>query len=773
VTERGRAVFLSYASQDAEAALQLCNALRKAGVEVWFDQSELRGGDAWDASIRRQIKACALFIPIISRHTHTRDEGYFRLEWKLAVDRSHLMVADRPFLLPVVIDATSDQDEKVPDRFRDLQWTNLSAGTNTDAFVDHVRRLLSPDATTPTATSVLSSAPPTSPTVVASIRSMSAGSYSFVLWIVGGLFILVTGYFIVDKFVLPKHPVPAAATSVTAPAHVEAVSDKSIAVLPFIDMSENKDAGFFADGVHEDLLTNLALVPELQVVSRTSVMQYRGTTKTMRQIGQELRVAYVLEGSVRRAGNRVRVTGQLINTRTDQHVWAKNYDRDLTDLFNIQTALSQEIASALSVALSPETTRRLERRPTENTAAYDLFLQGRAVFNSAPTGKAKALSQSADFFRRAALLDPKFAAAWGELAVSYAFKEFWNIDETAELKAQGEDAIARAQALDPDSPEVIRLVGDYAYYAHRDYAKATAQYLRLAALQPNDPSVFSALGLIQRRQGRWSESLVNLRKAAELDYGSIPYQRNLVSILMIARRYPEARAVAQRLVALRPGNLDELLLLADLVYDTTDSLQAAQAILANLTPAQREDPDVIYRRKVWARDSGDLVEFKRLDEKQPYEEDGSPIVGAIFAGLVYWGAGDQPLARARVAPFLEEARKQVASTPDNYLAWGNLGQLELLSGQPDAAMEHLAKATRLLPPSRDAVAGPGVRFWYLSGCAMTGRKDEALTGLAELVRQPTGIPLIDIRTSPAFLPLRGDPRFQGILNDPKSRAQLF
>jgi TolB-like protein/Flp pilus assembly protein TadD len=772
VTDPDKAVFLSYASQDAAVALQLCNALRQAGIQVWFDQSELRGGDSWDASIRRQIKTCALFIPIISRHTHTRDEGYFRLEWKLAVDRSHLMVADRPFLFPVVIDDTSHQDDKVPDRFRDVQWTRLPGGQSADAFVERVRRLLSPDPTTPNATSILSSAPPAS-TGAASTRSTPLASRLLVPWIVGGLLIFVTGYLVIDKFVLPKHSVPAADTPAGAFAHVEAVSDKSIAVLPFTDMSENKDAGFFADGVHEDLLTNLALVPELHVVSRTSVMQYRGTTKTMRQIGQELGVAYVLEGSVRRAGNRIRVTGQLINTRTDQHVWAKNYDRDLTDLFNIQTTLSQEIATALSAALSPETMRRLERRPTGNTAAYDLFLQGRAVFNSAPSGNAKALSQSADFFRRAALLDPKFAAAWGELAVIYALKRFWNIDETAELNAQSEDAIARAESLDPDSPEVIRLVGTYAYYAHRDYAKATAQYMRLAALQPNDPTVYSALGLVQRRQGRWSESLANLRKAAELDYGSIPYQRNLVSILMMARRYPEARSVAQRLVALRPGNLDELLLLADLVYDTTDSLQSAQAILANLTPAQREDPDVIYRRKAWARDAGDVAEFKRLDEKQPYEEDGSPVVGAIFAGFAYWGAGDQALARARVAPFLEEARKLVASTPDNYLVWGNLGQLELLSGQPDAAMEHLAKAARLLPPSRDAIDGPVPRLWYLYGCAMTGRKEEALAGVAELVHQPTTIPLIDIRTGPAFLTLRGDPRFQAILKDPKSRAQLF
>ena len=153
MTDPGRAVFLSYASQDAEAAQHLCNALRAAGVEVWFDQSELRGGDAWDASIRRQIKACALFIPVISRNTHARDEGYFRLEWKLGVDRSHLMAGDRPFLLPVVVDDTSEQDERVPDRFREVQWTRLPAGRDAAGFVERVHRLLSPEATVPAPTS--------------------------------------------------------------------------------------------------------------------------------------------------------------------------------------------------------------------------------------------------------------------------------------------------------------------------------------------------------------------------------------------------------------------------------------------------------------------------------------------------------------------------------------------------------------------------------------------------------------------------------------------
>jgi hypothetical protein len=169
MTDQGRAVFLSYASQDAEAAQRLCDALRAVGVEVWFDRSELRGGDAWDASIRRQIKACALFVPVVSRNTHTRDEGYFRLEWKLGVDRSHLMAGDRPFLLPVVIDDTSDQDDRVPDRFREVQWTRLPAGKDAEGFVERVRRLLSPETAAP--------ATPMSPaSTAASLTSISSSA---------------------------------------------------------------------------------------------------------------------------------------------------------------------------------------------------------------------------------------------------------------------------------------------------------------------------------------------------------------------------------------------------------------------------------------------------------------------------------------------------------------------------------------------------------------------------------------------------------------------
>ncbi len=758
-------IFLSYAREDTDAARRIAEALRSSGLEVWFDQNELRGGDAWDQKIRRQIRDCALFVPIVSQHTQVRGEGYFRLEWKLAVERMHLMAEGVPFLIPVVVDETPEDAGLVPEPFMRVQWTRLPRALPTPQFVEQVRVLLQAPRTPP-----LVPRPATAPPHP--VRTRQGGIPIRPFMVAAAAALLVAGVVYLRSRPGPPEAQPNAPAA-SAPKVAPAVADKSIAVLPFADMSENKDAGFFADGVHEDLLTTLALVPELKVISRTSVMQYRATTKTIKQIGQELGVSYVLEGSVRRAGNKVRVTGQLINAQTDEHVWAKYYDRDLTDIFGIQSALAQEIADSLSAAISPETRKHIERRPTENTAAYDLFLQGRAINNSAPSGNAKALTEAANFFERACELDPKFASAWGELAVVYALKVFWNIDARAEIQAKGSEAIAKAESLEPDTPEVIRLVGTYAYYAHRDYEKATEQYLRLAAIQPNDPTVFSSLGLIQRRQGRWAESLANLRKAADLDSGNIGYQRNLLASLRVARRWDEARKIQERLVALRPGDLGELQALADLNYDATDSMRAAKAFIEGLTPEQREDPDVLFRRKFWASDSGDMAEFKRLDQRQPYEPDGSPMAGAIFASLAYWGAGDLALARARVAPFLEEARLLTVSNPENPLAWDDLGKIEMVSGQTEAGLSHLAKAVALMPISRDALMGPSVRLDYLSGCAMAGRSDEALAGLAEFMHLPSPVPLTDIRHNPAFQPLRRDPRFESLINDPHNNEPIF
>src|ERR1700730_1179261 len=279
VTEPSHAVFLSYASQDDEAAQRICEALRAAGIEVWFDQSALRGGDVWDQTIRKQIKICVLFIPVISRHTHERDEGYFRLEWKLAVDRSHLMTTNKAFLLPVVVDDTREDDENVPDRFRAITWPRLPGGETPLAFVERVRRLVSPEPSRGPTTTALPAAPGSAATpltrepVATPWRSKRALPMVLAVVVAGAL-----AYFGIDKFWFSKYqappPTPPAAPASTAPAAF-APPPHSIAVLPCVHMTGDKEQEYFSDGLSEEILNSLSRINELQVAARTSSFYFK------------------------------------------------------------------------------------------------------------------------------------------------------------------------------------------------------------------------------------------------------------------------------------------------------------------------------------------------------------------------------------------------------------------------------------------------------------------------------------------------------------------
>ena len=559
-----------------------------------------------------------------------------------------------------------------------------------------------------------------------------------------------------------------------APA-LPAISNKSIAVLPFANMSDEKDANaFFADGVHEDILTNLALIAELRVVSRTSVMQYRATTKPIKQIGADLGVAYLLEGSVRRVGNKVRVTGQLINARTDEHVWAKSYDRELTDIFAIQAALAQEIAGSLSAVIVPATQRLLARRPTENPAAYDDFLKGRASRNRGSVGQAAALREQQALFQSAVRQDPAFAAAWGELATVHALHVFWGRDGTPARLALADAAIAEAVRLAPDSPDVIRAVGTYAYYAHRDYSRATAAYEQVARLQPNDPTIVSSLGLIQRRQGRWAESLANLRRATELDPGNASYVRNLRDSLTRGRRYPEVLEAQRRLIALLPDRAEERWWLADFESRVAGTWRPADDFAARLTPAERETPAGIYFRKIWARYRGDAAEYHRFDAIQPWWTGvQEPYQEAMIAGVMSFLASDLPAVRARAAPALAELLARVALEPDNRMLWGHIAGFELLLGRPEEALRLAEENVARWPVSRDALDAEtpiAVRIWT---DALTGNKDRAIAGIADALKRPGLVNVWELRFDPYYTKLRGDPRFEALLADPKNDAPLF
>ena len=314
-----RAVFLSYASQDAAAARRLCDALRAAGIEVWFDQSELRGGDAWDAAIRKQVRECALFVPLISANTEARSEGYFRREWSLAVNRMLDMAEDQSFLVPVVIDDTPEKTARVPDRFRERQWIRLKDGIVPPELAEHVARLL------------------------AGGVSPAAGHGGSGVGFRAGA---------ADNPGASVSPGSAAAPRL------------GICVLPFANISGDAEQEYFSDGITEDIITDLGKVSALWVAARNTSFTFKGKHVDVLQVARQLNASHVLEGSVRKSGRRVRITAQLIDGATGGHVWAERFDRDLDDIFELQDQISQSIVAALRLRLLPEEKRAIGQRGT-------------------------------------------------------------------------------------------------------------------------------------------------------------------------------------------------------------------------------------------------------------------------------------------------------------------------------------------------------------------------------------------------------------------------
>ena len=759
------AVFLSYAREDTEPARRIADALRAFGVEVWFDQSELRGGDAWDAKIKRQIRECALFVPLISAQTQARPEGYFRREWLLAVERTRDMAHGVAFIVPVVIDETREADAAVPEEFMRFHWTRLACGVPTPQFVEQVKKLL--DAPRKPAASAAR-------TPAVGGQSAAPRKSGLPLALVAAVAVVAVGAALYFAFrpapAAPASSAPAVAKTDAAPPAKPSIYNKSIAVLPFENRSDDKANAFFTDGIHEDILTNLAHIAELRVVSRTSVSEYRSTTKKIRQIGEELGVAWILEGSVQRAGNKVRVTGQLINARTDEHVWAQSYDRDLTDLFAIQAELAKEIAGALSATLSPAEKNLLERRPTANPAAYDLYLKARQINREGNDTQTELETQVA-MLQSATALDPKFAAAWAALAGAHAQMLSQAYDVSAARLAKAREAMELARKLGPDDPEVIAGTGSFFYFALHDYSSALEHFERIARQWPNDYSGPFFIALVQRRQGKWVESLASLRRAALLDPGSPEIARNLVISLRALRHYDEAIVEQTRRVHLLPESVRESFNLALLHFHARGSTKEADDLLAGPI-AERGGADTTSRRRSWAAIKGDLATAARLDREYP-DVAVDPWRSAVVAAAM----GDLAGARARVEKMPATLRARLVNEPENTTLWAYLAQIEALLGHKDEALAAARKALELLPESRDALMGPYNRWGLVVALAWTGEKEAACAELSRLLERPwNGVTpssnIHELKNAPWLFPLKGDPRFEAIVNDPKNNAPL-
>jgi len=495
-------------------------------------------------------------------------------------------------------------------------------------------------------------------------------------------------------------------------------------------------------------------------------------------------VAYILEGSVRRSGNQVRITGQLIRAANDEHLWAKSYDRELTpkEIFAIQAALSTEIAGALKAAISPETKKLVERRPTENLAAYELYLKARGLGGLSRTD----LEKRVKFMEEALALDPNFAEAWGELAVAHAAQVFEMFDRTPGRLAQADAAINHAVSLAPDNPEIIRLLGAYAYSGYRDYPRATAQFEKVIRLQPNNAMAIFRLGAVQRRQGRWLEAVTNMRRGLELDPRNMGFMENIVASLVSGRRWNEALALSRKAFETDPsyglqsigGNSwDRVEFLA------TGSTKQGDDWLARGPPAQLASPQIMAWRKVWALQKGDYAEWKRLDGIQPFDgQNLSRAEETADAAMMLAAHGDMAGATTRLDGALAEVRAELLVQPSNATLWAALSRMEALLGQKEAALRDARTAVDLLPESIDAYMGKFFSANLAAVYAWTGDKDRAIAEITRLLRIPTfsfgdcwvsAINIHALRVYPQFFPLRGDPRFEALLKDPKNHEPLF
>ena len=557
MTEPSHAVFLSYASQDAEAAQKICDALRAAGIEVFLDQSELRGGDAWDQKIRREIHDCALFIPVISANTASRHEGYFRLEWDLADQRTHMIARSRVFVVPVCLDATTQVAADVPESFQRAQWTRLPDGVTPAAFVERVRRLLSGEqAQGPTGigspTARVSAAPTTRNSVLASWRSKPA-----LLATIAAL-VLVLGYLAASRFVLSKRGaeggVAPAPTLESAPATAFNPPPHSIAVLPFVNLSGDASQDYFSDGLTEELLNSLAEINELQVAARTSSFSFK-EHPDIATVAHKLNVGAILEGSVRRSAHTIRITAQLINAVTGFHVWSKTYDRDLGDVLKLQTEIATAVASALKVTLLGDVAAKVELGGTRNPAAFDAYLRGAKAVSS--RHEAKDLPAAIAAYTEAIRLDPHYALAFAGRSI--ALTSYASEAATATAMREGFDKAQvdarQALILSPDLAQAYLALATVSEET-LDFTQASEAYERALALAPGNAEVLRRSGGFAARMGRFDAGLAATRRAVVLDPLSRATHTALSRALYAARRYAEAVAAFAEVISLEPGFKD-------------------------------------------------------------------------------------------------------------------------------------------------------------------------------------------------------------------------
>jgi TolB-like protein/class 3 adenylate cyclase/Tfp pilus assembly protein PilF len=564
-------------------------------------------------------------------------------------------------------------------------------------------------------------------------------------------------------------------------ARALAVPEKSIAVLPFNNLSKDEANAFFADGVQDEILSNLTKLADLKVISRTSVRLYKaGNPRNLREIGQQLGVAHVLEGNVQRAGGKVRVNAQLVDTRTDKHLWGQTYDRDLADVFVIQSEIAQKIADQLEAKISPREKAAIAEQPTKDLAAYDLYFRAtllidRAAYPLNNQEQVKDDLQAVELLNQAVARDSAFLLAYCRLAEAHDDVYLDNVDHTPNRLALARAAIDAAFRLKPDSGEAHLALAAHFYHGYWDYDRARDELAIAVRTLPNNARLFEWSGLIDRRQNRWHDSVRNLERAMDLDPRNVRILAGAAINYWLIRDYAQALAIIDRIIALEPKNILYRFWRAQIEAHEHADIRPLQAVLEKVfdDPALlRSSASDCFLVALWARNP---VAADRALAAITANDFGARLTPVGFTrtyakGLVARMKGDEDGTRAAFSAARTEQEKVVRAQPDDFTqspALCFLGLIDAALGRKQEALSEGRRAVELLPITKNALDGPEILYFYAVICAQVGERDLAIEQLKTLAKIPKGTFYGELRLDPFWDPLRGDPRFEKIIEETK------